>query len=275
MRTDAKIGLVVGAVVVLIAGWYFLRSGEPSSPLVPELGPQGVSPPQAVPVPAERARRVEPAFEPPKPESKLHIPVAVSEAPRESPAPIPPPVLEPPLELVEAPVAKAPGKPVGTLELPGPTSRLPAEQPSTPLAPASPTVQPARVHVVEPGDSFARLAEQYYGSQARRYVDLLVAANPGVDPMRMLVGQKIVVPPAPAIAGPTAEVLPEAAPVLPGMYRVRSGDTFYVIAERLCGDSSRWRELYALNKESVGGTPSNLRAGQVLRVPADWPKTPR
>lgn len=50
-------------------------------------------------------------------------------------------------------------------------------------------------------------------------------------------------------------------------YRVKEGDTFYSIAKSSLGSSSRWKELFELNKQAVQGDPTRLRAGQTLTLP--------
>jgi len=52
-------------------------------------------------------------------------------------------------------------------------------------------------------------------------------------------------------------------------YTVRPGDTLGVIAKRTLGSAGRWREIYALNQETIGPNPDRIRAGQTLVLPAD------
>ncbi len=49
---------------------------------------------------------------------------------------------------------------------------------------------------------------------------------------------------------------------------VVAGDTLSGIATRMLGDQDRWREIYALNRETIGRDPNRITAGQVLRLPA-------
>jgi hypothetical protein len=60
-------------------------------------------------------------------------------------------------------------------------------------------------------------------------------------------------------------------------YRVRPGDTLTAIAGRMLGDSSRWKEIYALNRSVIGSDPAHLRLGASLRIPgaAPQPKPPQ
>ncbi|UCE58343.1 MAG: LysM peptidoglycan-binding domain-containing protein [Phycisphaerales bacterium] len=51
-------------------------------------------------------------------------------------------------------------------------------------------------------------------------------------------------------------------------YTVKPGDSFYAIARTVLGDASRWKHLFALNRDLVGGDPKKLQVGQVLALPA-------
>ncbi len=137
-------------------------------------------------------------------------------------------------------------------------SRAPARKAGAPSVPKP----GSKTHVVGRGDSFAILAEVYYGSQ--RHTQQLIEANPQVtDPTRLIVGTVLDIPP---LAGGVPEQTPR--PVAgPGTYVVRSGDTFYGIARDLLGSADRWKELLELNTDVVDGDPMKLRPGQVLELP--------
>ncbi len=84
---------------------------------------------------------------------------------------------------------------------------------------------------------------------------LVPAPAPGPDPF--------------AAKGPTPEPVPPPvapAPVEPAFreYEVRSGDSFYRIAERELGAANRYKEIAALNPTV---DPARLRLGQKLRLP--------
>jgi len=247
MQSDAKIGMVIGAVIIALAGWYFLREGGSAGRHASDLEPPPLwTPPDesaAEPVQADIA--AEAPVEPDETHIALHIPPPVSYQGPDSAVAQPPATQPAGLSVIAQP------------------------EPPVQTQPPEPVV---RLHVVLPGDNFAKLAKRYYHSQATRYVELLMRTNPDVDPRRMLVGSRIVIPPIePAGAEPVKPLRPPQ-PVLPEMYRVKKGDTFYDIAKRLYGDGRRWPELYKLNKDVVGADPGRLRAGQVLQLPTDWPR---
>jgi len=182
MRTDIKVGIVVGVIIVAVAGYLFYRSGdegqiplgEPVAGQAQESGPDEAiwpleepkpvkeppaeSPALPRPAPAEAVQPVQarpPAVEP----GRREVPVAP--APREvTPPEQEPPAAEPPSLLVEPtppspkPTPAAPGVPSGLVETPvppeptgAPTSRIgqtgPEESPSVPGF-AKPVTRPAK-----------------------------------------------------------------------------------------------------------------------------------
>ena len=50
-------------------------------------------------------------------------------------------------------------------------------------------------------------------------------------------------------------------------YTVKSGDSLSAIAESEMGDAKRWPELYAANKDAVGGNPDMIHPGLELKIP--------
>lgn len=127
-------------------------------------------------------------------------------------------------------------------------------------------------HRVQQGDTMSSLAECYYGSA--KYTRFLIESNPQIqDPNRLRVGMTVKIPAKPSEhSSPraTATGRPPSSENRDGRrtYRVQPGDTFYGIAQDQLGDSSRWEELFELNKEIVHGDPKRLQVGQVLVLPA-------
>ncbi len=134
-----------------------------------------------------------------------------------------------------------------------------------------PTEAAVETHRVQQGDTMSSLAECYYGSA--KFTRFLIESNPQIqDPNRLRVGMTVKIP-----AKPSEHTSPRATATgrPPGSenrdgrrtYRVQPGDTFYGIAQDQLGDSSRWEELFELNKEIVHGDPKRLQVGQVLVLP--------
>lgn len=135
------------------------------------------------------------------------------------------------------------------------------------------------MHVVKEGDTLTSIAEAWFGDGTKWA--LIQAANPGVDPARLKIDQRLTLPPknatspaapaaAPAAApgsGPAQTPGPAPAPTPGASYVVREGDTLYSIAKALFGDGTRWDELYDANKATIGSDPKALRSGMKLVMP--------
>lgn len=147
----------------------------------------------------------------------------------------------------------------------------PTPPPAEPIAPAPPVeraVEPAPPAVtdanevtVQPGDTLSSIARRN-----KTTVAALLKANPGLVPERIRPDQKIKLPggtpPAQATstAGtPTAQ--PNPAPVTPGVYEVRSGDTMHSIARRA---GTTVDTLCQINNIA---NPSAIQIGMKLKLP--------
>ncbi|MEK6677038.1 MAG: LysM peptidoglycan-binding domain-containing protein [Planctomycetota bacterium] len=127
-------------------------------------------------------------------------------------------------------------------------------------------------HRVQPGDTLASISQNYYGSE--KHAKFLSTNNPDVrDASRLAVGTVIRIPSLPEDA--SNGKIAAARSTEPGKganssrtYRVKAGDTFYSIAKSELGESSRWKDLFALNKDAVNGDATQLRIGQILKLPA-------
>jgi len=128
-------------------------------------------------------------------------------------------------------------------------------------------------HRVQPGDSLAAIAIQYYGSE--RHTQFLIDANKQLtNPDRLKIGDVINIPPVPKSAAEQTTTRQSATggstSVPPGgqrTYTVQPGDSFYAIARDQLGNAQRWKELFELNRQLVGGEPTALRVGQVVVLP--------
>ena len=144
-------------------------------------------------------------------------------------------------------------------------------------------------HLVTDGDTWWSIAERAYGD-GRLYKPLF-AWNRALDPRVSLApGTRLEVPPINSLvtahagllpkdlagmAGPAAVVQTSATELVgqAGMVPngrsivVREGDTLISIAREQLGSSSRWRELYEANRETLGRSPGPLTPGTQLVVP--------
>jgi nucleoid-associated protein YgaU len=135
-------------------------------------------------------------------------------------------------------------------------------------------------HRVQPGETFSSLAENYYGN--RRYAQFLIDSNPDVKDARKLApGTTIKIPAKPSddqltsasrerSAEKPATISSDASAKTgekPKTYKVKEGDSFYSIAKSQLGGAGKWKKLYELNKKLVNEDPTNLKPGQVLKLP--------
>jgi nucleoid-associated protein YgaU len=141
------------------------------------------------------------------------------------------------------------------------------------------------IHVVRAGENFWKIAGAHYG--AGKYAGALAAYNQSriPDPRRMRPGMKVLIPSQTALAqqfpqlvsggAPTPYVAPPVGPAgfsidVSGhpQYRVAKGDTLSGIAQKHLGRSSRWRQIYGMNREQLPDAHS-LTTGMILRLPVD------
>ena len=129
------------------------------------------------------------------------------------------------------------------------------------------------LYTVQPGDTFAIVAEVYYGSQ--RHARFLMEANPQIEDERHLrAGCTIEIPPLPESRRQLSRAADKrAAAGAPTdgarTYTVQPGDSFYRIAKRFLGAGSLWSEIFELNKDLVDEDPKGLRPGMVLTLPPE------
>lgn len=156
-----------------------------------------------------------------------------------------------------------------------------------------------KVYVVSDGDNLGSIAKRFYGpDEGNRWVNSLkiFEANRGVleSPHKLVIGQKIVVPPLKAprpdedkltdgLAGSLFEqvrsigkkLLPPAdAPkpvpkAKPGrQYVVQEDDSLWQIATKQLGDPVRYKEIVKLNPGVLKDENTTLRIGMQLNLPA-------
>ncbi|MCU0723151.1 MAG: LysM peptidoglycan-binding domain-containing protein [Planctomycetes bacterium] len=180
-----------------------------------------------------------------------------------------------------APSETAPRELEGTVEASAPAvpPGHPAAPPSAPARPgaaAAPAAAPAAgpapeagrptVHVVAAGETLNLIADRYLGSSGAW--PRIVEANPGMDPDRLRVGQKLNIPPDPAAAAaaPAPPAAPAPAAATARKYKVKPGDTLSAIARRELGDEKLWKEIPPLNP---GMDPDRLCAGKEIVLPGE------
>ncbi|MDR0896237.1 MAG: LysM peptidoglycan-binding domain-containing protein [Oscillospiraceae bacterium] len=117
-------------------------------------------------------------------------------------------------------------------------------------------------HTVARGESFYSIAQLYGITVAD-----LIAANPGIDPAKLQIGQELCIPTPPPTPVPPPAPTPVACQIgINGIgYVVQRGDTFYKIAQQY------GLTVQALQEANPGVDPARLQIGQVLCVPGGQP----
>jgi LysM repeat protein len=135
------------------------------------------------------------------------------------------------------------------------TAPVPVE---TPVPPAAVPAGAAEYTIVK-GDSFSTIAPKFHVS-----VKAITDANPGVEPTKLKIGQKIHIP---APAAPTVPTVTGTAPVEnpsaggEQTYTVKSGDNLTKIAGQFGTTIKALRAANGLKTDSI-------KVGQKLKIPA-------
>jgi nucleoid-associated protein YgaU len=182
------------------------------------------------------------------------------------------PALDPVSDLINPrPEPRVEPRPIVIPPNPEPPAPAPTPEPAPAPPPApAPEVKPvAREHVVASGDTLEKISKKHYGTA--RHIVAIEKANPGVDPMRLRIGQKLAIPevsgtsPSPSPGG--TKVASGGSGAKPGeVYTVRRGDSLPEIARRAYGKIDRWHEIWLENFERIDD-PDRLKAGTRLNLP--------
>ncbi|MEM7307522.1 MAG: LysM peptidoglycan-binding domain-containing protein [Planctomycetota bacterium] len=141
-----------------------------------------------------------------------------------------------------------------------------------------------RTYVVKGGDTLSEIAERELG-RSSRYPEI-VALNPGLDPLKLREGARIVLPTPGEKATAPKEVtgvgrVAEADRKKAGkgsakgggpVYVVRKNDSLWKIAATALGDGGRYPEIVALNPDL---NPDRIIEGQRLKMPAGGAVRPK
>lgn len=143
------------------------------------------------------------------------------------------------------------GTPVPATPVPAPET---APTLPTPLVP-SPAAGVSE-YVVQKGDTFSAIAPKFHVT-----IKALQEANPNVEPTKLQINQKLVIP-APSAVPPSApSVSPAASADGMTIHEVKSGDNLTTLAKKY---HTTIKAIQAAN----GLTHSNIKVGQKLKIPA-------
>lgn len=122
--------------------------------------------------------------------------------------------------------------------------------PTTPVVPETGMTE----YTIQKGDTYSSIAPKF-----KVTVAALQAANPSVDPARLQIGKKIMIPP-PTVSSTSSSSTVSTAPG-ETIYVVKSGDTLSKIA-------SQYRTTVAAIKAANGLQTDRIKVGDKLKIPA-------
>lgn len=215
----------------------------------------------------------------------------VAAQPRDVPSP--PPPLDPADERLGG---FREGELVPSDSTPRTAGRSPAAMPPGQFDPQSePLIANSGEYVVRPNDNYWRISRKVYGT-ARYFAALAKHNELNVpDAKHMKPGIKIATPPKELLEQHYGDLLPVVAPSRPmgavidhphaprtpgyfmetdgqPAYRIGPSDTLSSISHKTLGRSSRWDEIFELNRDRLAGADT-LTVGTILRLPPDASQT--
>ncbi|MFO0874919.1 MAG: LysM peptidoglycan-binding domain-containing protein [Phycisphaerales bacterium] len=154
--------------------------------------------------------------------------------------------------------------------------------------PAGGIVDPLRsapIHVVKKGETLYGIAREQLGN-GDRWKEIL-EVNKLKDARALAEGMKLTMPATVSVQAPEALAKPVVAmndraggvgaradDAKVREHTVKDGETLSSIAQKLLGTTSRWQELYQLNKDRIKN-PDDVSPGTVLKLPEPATNKPR
>ncbi|MEW6359385.1 MAG: LysM peptidoglycan-binding domain-containing protein [Planctomycetota bacterium] len=303
MQRDIKLGLVVGLVLLVLCGFFYMkmRATGTAPEEATQTGLEGIiETPKTDVTPSALETRLPKAVK----EAAPMEPDLGDFAAKEKPTPA-----EPPTPVVEPPMAEE--KPNTIVTLPPPTKAdegkaekavkedveetLPGLPKIPPPFPVRPTEKgkgeagrdpfaPAaggREYEVQPGDTLSGIASEELGS-AKHWQKIFEANKDKLSaPEKLVVGMKLTIPdvtaeekkpapaPEPALVPPKVEEKieePKTEEAEGGVHVVKKGETLSDIAGEHLGDRNKWRAIAKANPDL---DPDRIRPGMKLKIPRE------
>jgi nucleoid-associated protein YgaU len=269
MRTEIKIGIIVGLVVVAGGIIFFVNQGKKTAGNVTDVLPMDAPAGKAAPTagktepprkpgdnrPTTPARATGPEKPPvtaqrPPVTTPLTRPAATPAGPTTQPTGARPLVAAPPTAATPRPGELAPGP------TPGPEAARPTPTPAERESTTQPRPPAELPPLAGPTGSTAGISPTPAGPSGESVLSGATGASPGVSlpPRKEIEPATAMPPPAPERTAPAANA---------AKYTVTAGDSLWSIAEEHYGDGHLWTKLKAANP----GIEENVKVGQVLNLP--------
>ena len=135
---------------------------------------------------------------------------------------------------------------------------------AAPAAPAAGTTQ----YTIKSGDTLEGIARAQMGDGQKW--QLIAAANPGLDPKALKIGQKITIPASTATASKDKTAAPAGSTTAaaPNTYTVQKGDTLIELSRKFYGNDAEWKRILEANVTTLKGDAKAIAPGMKLVIPA-------
>jgi nucleoid-associated protein YgaU len=172
------------------------------------------------------------------------------------------------LMLADIPTLEA-SVPIAPAEIaPAPVTAVPTQiqPPYVSAATASTAPNIPRTHRVEAGESPYSISETVYGNG--KYYKKILAANPGIDPRHLKIGQILVIPELTDAGKPALSNQASSETINPNTsYKVAAGDSLESISRKLYGTPQMMDKIYQFNRKLIGPDENVLKIGWILQLP--------
>ena len=131
-------------------------------------------------------------------------------------------------------------------------------------APAAGTTQ----YTIKSGDTLEGIARTQMGDGQKW--QLIAAANPGLDPKALKIGQKITIPASTGTASKDKAAAPagSSTAAAPNTYTVQKGDTLIELSRKFYGNDAEWKRILEANAATLKGDAKAIAPGMKLVIPA-------
>jgi nucleoid-associated protein YgaU len=134
---------------------------------------------------------------------------------------------------------------------------------NAPATPAAGTTQ----YTIKSGDTLEGIARAQMGDGQKW--QLIAAANPGLDPKALKIGQKITIPASTATATKDKAAAPAgSSTAAPNTYTVQKGDTLIELSRKFYGNDAEWKRILEANATTLKGDAKAIAPGMKLVIPA-------